>query len=90
MAQASGAMPREARAWTLMGILALALGILVMLMGISLAVMLRRRRRRLLALRSDTARRRVVDPWMEAGRRASPPTAEELEEDRADDAPPSR
>lgn len=90
MVMVAGAMPGEARAWTLMGILAMALGMLVMLMGLTLAVMLRRRRRRLLAGKAETATSREVDPWAEAGRRTAPPSAQELEGDADQGPDPSR
>ncbi|MCC6427082.1 MAG: hypothetical protein IT435_09720 [Phycisphaerales bacterium] len=77
----SAAMPREARAWTLIGVLGVSLGGIVLLMLLSIAVIVLRRKRRLATMKADTERRRAVDPWVEAGKRAGTPDAEELEEE---------
>lgn len=77
----SAAMPREARAWTLIGVLGVSLGGIVLLMLLSIGVIVLRRKRRLAAMKADTERRRAVDPWVEAGKRAGTPDAEELEEE---------
>ncbi|MCG3122674.1 MAG: hypothetical protein GIKADHBN_01067 [Phycisphaerales bacterium] len=71
---------KEARAWTLLGVFGLAVGGLILLLLVSAGVMIHKRRRRLAALKSDTQRRRSMDPWAEAGRRAETPSAEDLEE----------
>lgn len=75
-----GEMPREAKAWTLMGVLGMSLGGLVLLMLLTVGVMVYRRQRRLNTLKAETQRRRAMDPWSEAGRRAETPTSEDLEE----------
>lgn len=78
--QMTGQMPKEARAWTLMGVFGVALGGLILLILVTVAVMIVRRRRRLDSLKAETQRRRAMDPWSEAGRRAETPSAEDLEE----------
>jgi uncharacterized iron-regulated membrane protein len=82
IAQAAGAkeIPPAARARAVAGILAMIVGILLLLMVVTAYVMVRKRRRRLAALKADTARRRSLDPWAEAGRRAETPSAEDLED----------
>lgn len=78
--QSSGnPIPVEARAWTMVHILGLVIATLVLLMVMTAVVMVLKRKRRLDALKQETDRRRSMDPWAEAGRRAETPTAEELE-----------
>jgi hypothetical protein len=72
-------IPKEARAWTMVGVLGMVIGGLVLLMVMTAVVMVLKRKRRLEALKQETDKRRAMDPWAEAGRRAETPTAEELE-----------
>lgn len=73
-------IPKEARALTMLHVLGMVIVGLVLLMVMTAVVMVLKRKRRLEALKQETDKRRAMDPWAEAGRRAETPTAEELEE----------